>query len=124
MTEADILATTYEDKCTVYRPFKDTLPSGESIFKKGAEGRKVYEKEIECALSVQSGRSGGKLNQTETIAKTPAEYCLFTRPEIDIQPNDYLVIQHLGKEITALAGLSARLPSHNNVPLKLDKEVV
>ncbi len=121
MTEADILATTYEDKCTIYRPFKDTLPSGESIFKKGAEGRRVYEIEIECALSSQSG---GKLNQTASTAKTPTEYCLFTRPEIDIQPNDYLVIQHLQKKITALAGLPDRQPSHNNVPLKLDKEVV
>ena len=29
MQEADILAETYWDTVTVYRPFKDTLPSGE-----------------------------------------------------------------------------------------------
>ena len=38
MQEADILAETYWDTVTVYRPFKDTLPSGESVFKSGAEG--------------------------------------------------------------------------------------
>lgn len=121
MTEADILATTYDDKCMIYRPLKDTLPSGESAFKGGIEGRKVYDEEIDCALSSQSG---GKVNQSNTTAKAPTEYCLFTRPEIDIQPKDYLVITHLGKTITALAGRPDRQLSHNNIPLKLDKEVV
>lgn len=39
MQEADILAETYWDTVTVYRPFKDTLPSGESVFKSGTEGK-------------------------------------------------------------------------------------
>lgn len=119
MSEADILASTYEDKCTIYRPFKDVLPSGESVFKKDLSGKKIYETPIECALSSQSG---GKINQTKTTAKTPTDYCLFTRPEIDIQPNDYLVIEHLGKTIVSIAGLPDRQTSHNNVPLKMDKE--
>lgn len=42
MTEADILATTYEDTVTVYRAFKDTLPGGESVFKSGLDGKAVY----------------------------------------------------------------------------------
>lgn len=50
MTEADILALTYEDTVTVYRPFKDRLPNGETVFHRKAEGRKVYES-ISCALS-------------------------------------------------------------------------
>lgn len=41
MTEADILALTYEDTVTVYRPFKDRLPNGETVFHRKAEGRKV-----------------------------------------------------------------------------------
>lgn len=49
MTEADILATTYEDTVTVYRAFKDTLPGGESVFKSGLDGKVVYE-DVECAL--------------------------------------------------------------------------
>lgn len=35
MTEADILALTYGDAVTVYRPFKTELKSGETVFKKG-----------------------------------------------------------------------------------------
>ena len=34
MSEAEILALTYYDKMSVYRPFKDTLPTGESVFYK------------------------------------------------------------------------------------------
>lgn len=120
MNEADILALTYEDKVTVYRAFKKILPTGESVFKKDLEGEVIY-LDKECALSSQSG---GKLSQTASIAKIPTEYSLFTRPEIDIQPNDYLVVLHLGKSIVAIAGLAARLTSHNNIPLKLEKEVV
>lgn len=61
MTEADILALTYGDSCWVYRPQKVTLPSGESVFQKGLEGRQVYEN-IPCALS---SPSGGKLGKKE-----------------------------------------------------------
>ncbi len=120
MSEADILALTYEDKVTVYRAFKDTLPSGESVFKEGFEGKVIYS-DKECALSSQSG---GKINQTASTASAPTEYSLFTRPEIDIQPNDHLIISHLGKNIMAVAGRAARLSSHNNIPLKIEKEVV
>lgn len=120
MTEADILATTYEDKVTVYRAFKDILPKGESIFKSGVEGRIVYE-DVECALSTHTG---GKLEQSESTAKTDTTFCLFTRPEIDIQANDFLVVMHLGKKIEAVAGFPDRMKSHNNIPVRLDKEIV
>lgn len=120
MTEADILAATYEDTVTVYRAFKDTLPGGESIFKSGLEGNLVY-KNVECALSTHSG---GKLQQSKSTAKADTEFCLFTRPEIDIQPNDFLVIMHLGKEIETVAGFPECMKSHNNIPVRLDKENV
>ena len=111
MTEADILATTYEDTVTVYRAFKDTLPGGESVFKSGLDGKVVYE-DVECALSTHTG---GKLQQS---------FCLFTRPEVDIQTNDFLVITHFGKKIEAVAGFPECMKSHNNIPVKLDKETV
>ena len=82
MTEADILAMTYDDSCTVYRPGKVTLPSGESVFKKGLEGRMVYE-DTPCALS---SPSGGKLAKSQTVARVDTDYLLFVRPEVDIQP--------------------------------------
>ena len=111
MTEADILATTYEDTVTVYRAFKDTLPGGESVFKSGLDGKVVYE-DVKCALS------------THTTAKTETTFCLFTRPEVDIQTNDFLVITHFGKKIEAVAGFPECMKSHNNIPVKLDKETV
>lgn len=120
MTEADILALTYEDKVTVYRPLKDILPSGESRFKSGLDGKVVYE-EIPCALSTHSG---GKLEQSESTAKTETAFCLFTRPEIDIRANDFLVILHLGKHMGAAAGFPDRKPSHNNIPIRLEKSLV
>lgn len=120
MTEADILATTYEDTVTVYRAFKDTLPNGESIFKSGLDGKIVYENEA-CALSTHTG---GQLQQSKSTAKTETTFCIFTRPEIDIQTNDFLVVMHLGKRIEAVAGFPEYIKSHNNIPVKLDKEIV
>ena len=120
MTEADILATTYEDTVTVYRAFKDRLPSGESIFKSGADGKLICENAA-CALS---SHTGGKLQQSKSTAKTDTAFCLFTRPEVDIQANDFLVIMHLGKYMEAVAGFPERMKSHNNIPIKLEKEIV
>ena len=117
MTEADILASTYTDTCTAYRPGKTLLPSGESVFKKGLEGQVVYEN-IPCALS---SPSGGKLNQTNTTARVDTDFSLFVRPEVDIQPGDTVVAVRLGKVFICGAGLAERHPSHNNVPLKLQK---
>ena len=84
MTEADILALTYGDKCWVYRPQKITLPSGESVFQKGLEGKAVYEN-IPCALS---SPSGGKLGKKEPTASIDTDYLLFVRPEVEIEPGD------------------------------------
>lgn len=120
MTEADILAMTYEDTVTVYRAFKDTLPGGESVFKSGLEGKIVYE-DVECALSTHTG---GKLQQSKSTASTDTTFCLFTRPEIDVQTNVFLLIMHLGKRIEAVAGFPERMKSHNNIPVKLDKDIV
>ncbi len=118
MSEADILALTYTDLCTVYRPFKTAKPNGESIFKNGLEGKVIYEN-ILCALS---SPSGGKLQQNKSTATTPTDYLLFVRPEVDIQPNDTVAVTRLGKQIILTAGLADRQPSHNNVPMKLRKE--
>lgn len=120
MTEADILADTYWDTVTVYRPFKDTLESGESIFKSGYDGEVVY-RDAACALS---SHSGGELQQSASTASADVTYRLFTRPEIDIQENDFLVISRLGKTVEALAGAAQRQPSHNNIPIRLAKALI
>lgn len=119
MTEADILAMTYDDSCTVYRPGKVTLPSGESVFRKGLEGQVVYE-DIPCALS---SPSGGKLAKTQTTARVDTDFLLFVRPEVDIQPGDTVAVTRRGKLTVAVAGLADRQPSHNNIPLKVEKGI-
>lgn len=120
MREADILATTYWDRVSVYRPFKDMLPSGESIFKSGHEGRPVYQ-DVQCALSTHSG---GRITQSPSTASADVSYSLFTRPEVDIEPNDFLVITRLGKTVEAFAGEPERHPSHNNIPIRLAEPTV
>lgn len=118
MSEADILAMTYLDSCTVYRPQKIVLPNGESAFKNGLEGARVYEN-IPCALS---STTGGKLQKSKSTATVATDYCLFVRPEVEIQPNDTLEVIRLGKRLLLVAGLADRQPSHNNVPLLLGKD--
>lgn len=118
MTEADILASTYTDTCTVYRPGKVVQPSGESVFKKGLEGQVMYEG-IPCALS---SPAGGKLSQSKTTASVDTDFSLFVRPEVDIQPGDTVKVVRLGKEFICGAGFPERHPSHNNVPLKLQND--
>ncbi len=120
MSEADILALTYGDTVTAYRACKEVLPNGESVFRAGTKGSVVC-REAACALSTHTG---GKLRQSPSTAETETEYRLFTRPETDIQPNDFLVILHLGREVRAVAGLPDRQKSHNNIPVRLEKTLV
>jgi len=117
MTEADILAMTYTDTCTVYRPGKQKLGNGETVWGKGTAGQLVYT-DIPCALSRPSG---GKLQQGQITASIDTDYSLFVRLEVDIQPGDTVVARRLGREYVTVAGLAATHPSHNNIPLKLAK---
>lgn len=121
MTEADILAQTYTDTCIVYRTFKEKLPNGETVHKKGSDGEVIYEN-ILCALS---SPSGGKLHQSESTATTPKEYCLFVRPEVRIRPNDTVfIVNELGIKTKAIAGKADYYSSHANIPLKDVEELV
>ncbi len=120
MTEADILASTYDDEVTVYRPIKKKLASGESIFQSGEKGLKIYEG-IPCALS---SHSGGKLLQSASTASAETEYSLFTRPEAEVQVNDFLLILHRGLEYRMIAGNPSRMLSHNEIPLREEKDHV
>jgi hypothetical protein len=119
MSEADILASTYEDRVTVYRAFKETL-NGETVFQKGLAGKLICS-DMPCALS---GQSGGRLHRSASVASASADYFLYVRPEMDIQPNDYLEVSKEGAKILLVAGRAVRFPSHNCIPLTLDSEVV
>lgn len=118
MTEADILATTYDDTCTVYRPFKKVLESGETAFQDGLQGQVVY-RDLACSLARPTG---GSPKREKPVIKAGVEYVLFVRPEIDIQQSDTIVVTQQGREIIVMAGRPAYYPSHNEVPATLTKE--
>ncbi|MEY8355254.1 hypothetical protein AALB39_18120 [Lachnospiraceae bacterium 54-53] len=117
MTEADILAMTYGDTCTVYRPYKEDLPGGETVFKKGLEGKVMYPG-IPCALS---SPSGGKLYRKKPVFEADMDYLLFVRPEVDIQKTDTVEVLQEGHRILVEAGRGGYYSSHNQYPVKLAK---
>lgn len=120
MTEADILAQTYMDRCIVFRPQRQELPSGETVFKTGLDGRVVYA-ETPCALS---SPSGGKLGKRQPIFRVETDYTLFVRPEVDIQPGDTVVVFHAVRRYQCTAGLGMYYISGGQIPLKLTKDTV
>lgn len=75
-TEADILAATYGDACTVYRPVKRMLPNLETVIRDGLDGEIVMSG-IPCALS---SPSGGKLQHGEATSDVKTDYLLFGPP--------------------------------------------
>lgn len=117
MTEAEILAMTYHDKCTVYRPFKYiSEETGETAFLEGLNGQIVYD-EIPCALSTPSG---SKPNRSSGVIITNTDYKLFYAPDIDIQAGDTLLIEHLDRHYVVLAGKPDLYESHNQLNIKED----
>lgn len=88
MSEKEILAETYYDRMDVYRPFKEEI-GGETIFRKGVSGEKIYA-DIPCALS---GRSSGGIVAKDSKYTVDNEYVIFCRPEIKIKENDFIVLR-------------------------------
>ncbi len=119
-TEADILAATYGDACTVYRPVKRMLPNLETVIQDGLDGEIVMSG-IPCALS---SPSGGKLQHGEATSDVKTDYLLFVRPEVDIRPGDTVLVTRLGRTYRTVAGKPERQPSHNNIPLTLVEDTV
>lgn len=117
MSEADILALTYYDTMSVYRPFKEVLPTGESTYKKGLDGKKVYT-DIPCALS---SFSGGKGSKNDVNVKVESDYKLFYAPDIKVEKNDTIECVHEGMCYVLTAGKQYTLPSHAELPVNEDK---
>lgn len=114
VTEADILATTYDDLCSVYRTAKTVLASGETV----QERQLVYEL-LPCSLSRPSG---GKRRRESPVPKADIDYTLFVRPEVEILAGDTLEVLQLGRRIVVQAGRAYRYPSHNEVSVTIAKE--
>lgn len=117
MTEAEILATTYDDVMNVYRPQK-VVVDGESKFLKGLDGEKIYSN-IPCSLS---SSSGGALDAGEAVSKNTGSYVVFCKPTISIEENDYidLRVQASGmtKKYSLIAGKARIYPSHLYIPVR------
>ena len=114
MTEADILAGTYDDLCSVYRPCKSLKNDGET-----EQERQLVYADLPCSLSRPSG---GKRQREQPVAKAGVDYTLFVRPEVEILPGDLLEVRQQGRTIRGVAGRAFFYPSHNEIPVTLVKE--
>lgn len=106
-TEADILASTYVDTCTVHRPIP-TVIDGYDDF----TFQKVYEN-IPCALSYR-GMASADLSSVQDINFLAS---LMVRPEITIEAGDEIEVVQMERTLKFRANEGAFYPSHNNIPL-------
>lgn len=122
MTAADILAATYYDRCTIYRPIRSVTAIGETVYLTGRDGQ-VMGRDIPCALS---SPSGGGWQRGVPTATAMADYTLFLSPKTDIGKGDMVVVYQAasGQEIELIAGLPMHYPSHTQLPLHLQEERV
>lgn len=114
MTEADILAGTYDDLCSVYRPCKSLSTDGETE----QEWQLIYA-DLPCSLSRPSG---GRRQREQPVAKAGVDYTLFVRPELEILPGDLLEVRQQGRVIKGVVGRAFFYSSHNEIPITLVKE--
>lgn len=109
MNEADILATTYFDTCTIKRAVR---------VKNGAitreEMQAVYSA-IPCAVSSSSGSANGKNDEYQQIEY---EDLLYTRPDIEVRAGDRVEAVVGGDSCIYEAGQGRRYSSHRQTPLK------
>lgn len=109
MNEADILATTYFDTCTIKRAVR---------VKNGAitreEMQAVYSA-IPCAVSSNGGSASGKNDEYQLIEY---EDLLYTRPEIEVRAGDRVEAVVGGDSCIYEAGQGRRYSSHRQTPLK------
>ncbi|WP_027701818.1 hypothetical protein [Metaclostridioides mangenotii] len=97
MTEADIIATTYEDEMIIWRKqeFEDDAGVTDS------EPEKVYDTPIKCAVDTDNVPAIG---DTET-ANIVEIYTLTCRPDVDLKIGDKLEITFGNKRVrTFIAG--------------------
>ena len=116
MSEADILATTYLDKCTIARrgaAVKDPdtkLSRQEEI---------TVAQDVPCSLSTPSG---GKLELSGGHGQTNTSYSLFCRPDVDVQAGDKIIALKGGRAYALWAGSPTTYSgSHTDTPLFEDE---
>lgn len=118
MNEADILAMTYEDLCTVKRMEDVEDPETNVTSQKYVS---VYE-EVQCALSQTGLGQAGRLavvEDADMLNVTISEYSLFTRPNIQIVKGDKILVKQKasGKSFTLYTKEPFYYSSHCEVNL-------
>lgn len=118
MKDAEILAVTYEDKCTVKRMDDIEDPETNITSQKYIS---VYEA-VPCALSQTGlGPAGGLavIEDADMLNVTVSEYRLFTRPNIHFVKGDKVIVQQKasGQNFTLFAKEPFYYPSHCEVNL-------
>jgi hypothetical protein len=113
MTEADILALTYGDKCTVTRKIGAVK---DEDTKQTRQETVTVASDVPCALSTAKG---GGLDLSEGHGRTQSGYTLFCHPDVDIRAGDkLLVITVAGREHTLWAGRPLTFAgSHAEIPM-------
>lgn len=117
MNEADILAMTYNDTCSVYRSEKKDEDDGETRFQ-----RVLIMSGVPCALSRSTGGHSffGRVNG---LPQQEFKRVVFTRPEVDIRAGDELAVISMGREVRGVAGIVSPYPSHNEIPFLAEGDI-
>lgn len=113
MTEADILAITYYDSCSIIRKV-GVVKNPETGMSR--QQSVIVGTDIPCALSTPTG---GSINHSEGHGSYHSGYTLFCRPDVDIEAGDKLhVITKSGRKYTLWAGRPDTFTgSHTATPL-------
>lgn len=117
MKEADILAATYEDNCTISRN-GDAVK--DPVTRQSRQETVIVARDIPCALSTATG---GSIQFSEGHGGYHSGYTLFCRPEVDIEAGDQLrVTTRAGRIYTLWAGRPHTFAgSHTETPLLEEK---
>lgn len=117
MNEAEILAMTYTDKCTIAR-FDDLEDPYTGLTEQSYQ---IISANIPCALSQSGLGSSGNLavvENTGMVNVTYEEQKLFLMPTVDIRKGDRIQItQSTGQQHTLFAKNPFSYPSHLEVNL-------
>lgn len=117
MSEEDILDTTYDAACSIYRMGASTKDPDTKLTK---QQKLLISENVPCAISSQIG---GKLNLTDGYGHLNSDYVLFCRPKVDVKEGDQItILTKAGQTFKLWAGRPfIYVDSHAEVPLTEEK---
>lgn len=108
----EAIEATYFDKCDVWRMDNVKQPNGAV-----KQQRTQIHADVKCALSIGTRPAlntvtDGMYKSNELINQVQTQDKLYLNPSFVIEQGDELIISHMGREITAQAGLPFIYDSH------------